>query len=188
MESVARNSLDHHIRIRAIEDSDSISDLTELLDRAYASLADMGFNYTAYDQSAAVTRWRIEAGDCFVADIEGLIVGTVTFYKPDRRMKCHWYKRPDTAHFGQFAVEPALQGKGIGSRLLTYLEEIARTLGFCELALDTAEGATKLFGFYLARRYRLVDQIRWPGKSYDSLVMSKALGGQPGVTEMRFSR
>ncbi len=150
-------------------------DLTELLHRAYRVLAEMGFNYTACDQTPDVTRERISRGECYVATINGTIVGTVTIYKPGRRTRCDWYNRSDTAHFGQFAVEPTLQGRGIGPRLLMHIESVASSLGLRELALDTAEGATRLVRFYVELGYRVVDRVKWDGKTYESLVMSKTV-------------
>ncbi len=175
LEPTMRESFDHGIILRPITENDSIDELTTLLHRAYQILANMGFNYTACEQPPEVTKRRIERGECYVATIDDLIVGTVTIYKPGKRTRCDWYNRPDTAHFGQFAVEPALQGRGIGSRLLKHIENRAQTLGLSELALDTAEGATQLVSYYSAQGYRIVGRVRWDGKSYESLVMSKTL-------------
>lgn len=162
--------------IRQLNDDDSLEALTQLLHRAYAPLAAMGFNYTACDQSSDVTAHRVEKGECYVAIVDRTIVGTVTLYKPGRLIGCDWYNRRDTAAFGQFAVDPSQQCKSIGSQLLAYIESRARALGYSELGLDTAEGATQLVRFYIARGYRIVDRANWDGKMYQSLVMSKSLG------------
>lgn len=48
--------------IRPFSATDSVAELTSLLHRAYARLAQMGLNYTAVDQSPDVTARRIEGG------------------------------------------------------------------------------------------------------------------------------
>ena len=55
-----------------------------------------------------------------------------------------WLQRGDVAHFAQFAVEPQVQGGGVGSQLLAYVETTAKTAGAKEIALDTADPATHL--------------------------------------------
>src|SRR5688500_18483547 len=69
--------------IRLLTPDDSIADLTRLLHRAYAKLADLGFRFVACDQSDDRTRQRIEGAECYVA-VAGaeLIIGTITFRRP----------------------------------------------------------------------------------------------------------
>ena len=63
--------------IRTLQPSDSLHELTALLHRAYARLGAMGLNYTAVDQSPEITAKRIAGGQCFVAEIEGKLAGTI---------------------------------------------------------------------------------------------------------------
>ena len=48
-------------------DGDSLDALTGLLHRAYKPLLDLGFNYSAANQTSDVTRACIEGGECYVA-------------------------------------------------------------------------------------------------------------------------
>jgi GNAT superfamily N-acetyltransferase len=164
------------IAIRPIGPDDSIEELTALLHRSYAALGDSGLNYTAVDQSAETTRQRLKGGVGFAAvDAQDRIVGTVVFYPPGQSRGSPWLERSDVAHFGQFAVEPALQQLGIGSRLMDLVEQQARATGAREIALDTAEPATHLIGYYRRRGYRLIEYAQWRGKRYRSAIMSKSL-------------
>ncbi len=163
------------ITIRPLDECDSIEELTDLLHRAYAVLADAGFNFTACDQPPEETRRRTQRGECFVATMDGAVVGTVTVYMPGRRTRSEWYNRDDVARFGQFAVEPALQGKGIGRRLLSHVSDLVAGREMSEIALDTAEGATQLVRFYLDLGYRIIERVQWTAKTYQSLIMSKRL-------------
>jgi predicted N-acetyltransferase YhbS len=165
------------IAIRPIGPDDSIEELTALLHRSYAVLGDMGLNYTAVDQSAEVTRKRLAHGIGFAAvDAQGRIVGTVLFHSPERSDGgSPWLTRPEVAHFGQLAVEPALQQRGIGARLMQVVEDKARAAGATELALDTAEPAKHLIDWYARRGYRFIEYAQWRGKRYRSVIMSKSL-------------
>lgn len=163
------------VTLRPLSRDDSIADLTRLLHAAYARLAAMGFNYTAVDQSEAVTRERTERGECLVAELDGRVVGTITFYPAHKAGGSPWLDRPEVASIGQFGVEPDLQASGIGSRLMDLAEERARGTGAEELALDTSEGALHLIAWYERRGYRLIEHVQWEGKVYRSVIMSKRL-------------
>ena len=48
------------LQIRPLSSTDSITEITFLLHRAYARLGDMGLNYTAVDQSTDVTAFFVK--------------------------------------------------------------------------------------------------------------------------------
>ncbi|MGI8923196.1 MAG: GNAT family N-acetyltransferase [Fimbriimonadales bacterium] len=163
------------VDIRRLEPTDDLQELTDLLHRAYKQLADMGFRFLATHQDTETTRERTQGGECFVGHIEGPIVATMTFYDAAHTSGCSWYDRPEVASFGQFAVEPSLQRSGIGSRLIELAEGRALETGATELALDTAEGATRLIGLYERRGYRLVGNADWNETNYRSVILSKRI-------------
>lgn len=165
------------VEIRPLRVEDSIEELTRLLHRAYAQLARMGLNYTAADQTPDTTRRRIEHGQCLVAVDGSRLVGTILVNSavPNPLGEC--FGKPEIASFHQFAVAPERQGRGLGSLLLARAESGVRRLGFAEVALDTAESAPQLVAFYVRRGYRSVAAVRWNGKTYRSIVMSKELPG-----------
>ena len=163
------------VAIRRINESDDLVALTELLHRAYAELARMGFRYTATYQSPEITKNRCRAGTCLVAETDGKTVGTVTYYSPEQTEHSEWYDRPEVSSFGQFGVDPSHQGRGIGSRLMDEVERLARESGAEEIACDTAEGATHLIELYGRRGYRLVGTVNWRDTNYVSVVLSKDL-------------
>jgi GNAT superfamily N-acetyltransferase len=168
-------------RIRRFEVSDSISDLTQLLHRAYARLAQMGMDYLAAHQDEAVTRRRLEGGECWVAELDREIVGTILLHgpRPDQakpRYSSRWYGRPGVAWFCQFAVDPSVQGRGIGALLMEAVEKRALDCGALELACDTAIQAKSLIEMYVRWGFRRVDMISWPNTGYYSVVLSKPLG------------
>lgn len=168
--------MDRAILIRDLRATDSIPEITALLHSAYASLARMGFRYSATHQDDATTLRRLQRGFPLVAEFDGAIVATVTLNLPPTRSHCSWYLQPGVYSFGQFAVRPDLQRRGIGFRLVQHIEERARKCGARELALDTAEGAAHLRQWYERLGFRFVDHVSWPDTNYRSVVLSKQLG------------
>lgn len=160
--------------IRLLTPADSLEDLTSLLHRSYQRLVDMGFNYTAADQSVEVTRERIDGNECYVAVMDGRIVGTGLLIL-DRPGKPAWASQEGVAYAGQLGVEPAFRHLGIGSALMDTIEDRARDLGYRAIGGDTSEGADYLIRFYTGRGYEIVDYHQWGRKTYRSVVLAKRL-------------
>jgi GNAT superfamily N-acetyltransferase len=176
--------------IRRLATSDSLESLTALLHRAYSRLGAMGLNYTAVDQTAAVTAERVASGQCFVAEHDGRIVGTVTVggawdvQRVPSARHCPWYLRRDIAHLHQLGVDPAAQGQGIGHLLIAACEQWAREQGLGAIALDTAAPASHLRARYARLGYSDADEVQWSGKTYRTVIMVKALAGAvPGIDD-----
>lgn len=172
-------------RIRRLEPGDSLEDLTSLLHRAYAPLAERGLRYLATHQDVETTRRRTESGDCFVAlDPDDQIVGTIVVVPPNRGLD-HGntsgapgpatYREPGVAVFGQYGVEPAWKGRGLGRALLQHAEEHARSLGARAIACDTAEPANELIAMYRRWGYEIVERFDWEVTNYESVILRKPL-------------
>ena len=163
--------------VRRLLPSDSLEHLTDLLHRAYKRSLDAGLNFVATTQTVEVTYDRCWRGTCFVAEIEGRVVGTISVYEasPEDLTEAEYYRQPGIRYFGQFAVEPEFQGQGIGDALLDAAETHAKKSGGHELALDTAEPSTGLLHYYTQRGYELVGSVKWGSASYRSVIMSKKL-------------
>ena len=164
--------------IRELTAADDLVVLTALLHRAYRPLAERGLRYLATHQDVEMTRRRCAAGDCFLAEQSGRLVGTITlaYFNPAKPKGTAWYDRAGVAHFMQFAVEPELQRQGIGSLLIEAVEQRAAARGMAEIALDTAEPAGDLIAFYTRRGYRFIDHVQWSVTNYRSVIMSKRIG------------
>jgi GNAT superfamily N-acetyltransferase/ketosteroid isomerase-like protein len=176
--------------LRPLAPSDSLEALTALLHRAYSRLGAMGLNYTAVDQTAVVTAQRVASGQCFVAEHEGRIAGTVTVggawdvQRVPGARQCPWYLRRDIAHLHQLGVEPAAQAQGIGTALIAACEQWAREQGLGAIALDTAAPASHLRARYARLGYSDADEVQWSGKTYRTVIMVKALAGAvPGTQD-----
>lgn len=173
------------VQIRRWAAADNMAALTALVHRAYATLGARGLNFTAVDQTVEQTAFRVEHEQCWVAQHSGAVAGTVTLdraYDPNLHAWARatpWFFRRDVTHLHQFAVEPALQRRGIGERLLDAAEQSAREQGARALALDTALSAEHLVAFYQRHGFAEVAQVQWDGKRYRSTVMVKPLSEAP---------
>jgi len=162
--------------LRRLAADDSMATLTGILNRAYAPLAARGMRFVASWRDEAITRRRCESGEAWVAEARGRLVGTLTFLHAAHTDGSPWYEREDVSSFGQWAVEPAWQGRGLGRRLLDIAERRARETGAAHLALDTSEHAVELIATYERHGFRFVEHAQWDSTNYRSVIMSKELG------------
>jgi GNAT superfamily N-acetyltransferase len=166
------------VNVRRLLPTDSAEAITALLHRAYRPQVEMGLRPLAGRQDAATTRVRAANSECYVAEADGAIAGVILFEEKEEADFPHHFLKPEVAHFSQFAVDPEVQGRGIGRALLETVEKRARAMGFAELALSMAEPDAALMDFYLNRGFRFVEHWQWPYTNYRSVILSKALNGQ----------
>lgn len=167
---------------RILKESDSIVEINTLLLSAYRPLAEAGMRYAASHEDPEATKKNIENGECFLGILDEKIIACAILRLPGRGDKLgwkavnpSWYQSPTVTTFGRFAVDPTLQGHGVGSKMMDVLEARAKELGFEELALDTSEHAANLISMYKARGYRFIEHHQWNITNYRSVVMSKKL-------------
>ena len=172
------------VTVRRLAPSDSISELTRLLHRAYAKQVAMGLRPLAGRQDDATTKKRVFSGECYVAvrhEVEDggrsrqHLVGSILFHEVEEAQGPPYFSKPGIASFSQFAVDPEMQGLGIGLRLLDLCERRAVETGATELACSMAEPDTDLMNFYFRRGYRLIGHWQWPYTNYRSAILSKTL-------------
>lgn len=161
--------------IRRLSATDSIPELTGLLHRAYRAQMDMGLRPLAGRQDDETTRKRTASGECYVAVLDGKLVGTILFHEVEDAKGPPWFANAFVDSFSQFAVDPDTQGRGIGQMLLDLVERRALECGASELGLSMAEPDTKLMEFYKRRGYRFIEHWQWPYTNYRSAILSKAL-------------
>lgn len=170
------------VRVRLLMPSDSISEITRLLHRAYAGQVAMGLAPLAGRQDDATTKKRCTSGACYLALIDEpthprgeRIVGIILFHEVEDDKGPPWFQNKFVDSFSQFAVDPDVQGKGIGRLLLEKCERQAKEAGATELACSMAEPDRELLQFYLKRGYRFIEHWQWPYTNYRSAILSKTL-------------
>jgi GNAT superfamily N-acetyltransferase len=181
---------DGRLLVRRLVAGDSFEEITALLHRAYRGQVEMGLKPLAGRQDAETTRKRCSNGECWLAVLPretrggtgggGVggerIVGTILFHEVEDAKGPPWFSRPVVDSFSQFAVDPDVQGRGIGLALLEMAERRAAECGAKHLGLSMAEPDTGLMRFYEKRGYRFVEHWQWPYTNYRSAILSKRLG------------
>ena len=174
---------DGELFVRRYFIDDSISEITSLLHRAYAPQVAMGLKPLAGRQDDGVTTDRIANSECYLTLLRPSragptphrLVGVILLQEIEKAQFPSFFLRPDVAHFAQFAVDPDLQGRGIGKLQLDVVEARARELGSRHLALSMAEPDAALRAFYERRGFVFVEHWQWPYTNYRSCILSKAL-------------
>jgi len=165
------------ITTRLLSPSDDFAEVYGVIRRAYGEVLEKyGVGYTATRQNMDEVKARTDKGDCFVALYDGEIAGVIVLYRREESSRWrNWYAEPGVGACGLFAVDPPLQGKGVGKALLQAAETRARELGMKEMALDTAEPVPYAVPYYQSRGFRFVEIVQWEGNAYRNVMLSKTL-------------
>jgi len=147
--------------------ADDISDIRAVLARANASfkgqVADPLFE--SYIVSVLDVERRAEEGDLLAAELDGRIVGTVTFYRDasDEGMPVRF--PPRTSGLRATAVDPEVRGQGIGRALVEACIERASAERASAIGLHTATFMTAAIGLYERAGFRRAPELDfgWAG-------------------------
>jgi len=71
--------------------------------------------------------------------------------------------KPDGLYLGKLAVEPDLQGQGLGRQMVAFAEARARALGLPQVELETRVELTENHRFYLSLGYAEAGRSAHPG-------------------------
>lgn len=152
--------------------------LTSLLNSAYRDLQERGLNFTAATQDVETTLQRVSEGACWVIEHEGAIAATLTMSVPppnDVRELTAAARKRGRAWIGQVAVRSSLRGRNVARELFDVACNWAQDAGLSSVGLDTAVPADHLVRMYERWGFHQVDLVHFEGKTYDSVVMVKAL-------------
>jgi ribosomal protein S18 acetylase RimI-like enzyme len=135
------------IRRAAVADAPSVRDQVE---RAYAPyVALMDRRPAPMDQDYDEV---LRASDSWLAEIDGEVVGVIVT-RPN----------PDHLFIENIAVHPAVQGQGIGGRLLALAEDHAISCGLDDVRLYTNEVMTENLVFYSRHGYHETGRAQHEG-------------------------
>lgn len=104
----------------------------------------------------------IEAGELYVSEIDGQLGGFVVFYA-----------RSDHLHLENVAVSPAFQQRGIGRKLIEFVEQKALADGYRRVELYTNAKMTENLGLYPRLGYQQFDRRLEDG--FDRVYFKKDL-------------
>ncbi|MBL8059707.1 MAG: GNAT family N-acetyltransferase [Chthonomonas sp.] len=164
------------VKIREVNETDSISEITALLHRAYDRNTRAGLRFNACHQNDDRTLSRLSDGAGLIMLRNGRIVGTLALCLFEDLPYGTFHPEGRVASFGQFAIEPEFQAFGLGDLLIRRAEKIAKAAGADYLSLDTAQPAKGLITYYQQRGFEIVGEVDYrPGTNYISWVLAKRL-------------
>jgi ribosomal protein S18 acetylase RimI-like enzyme len=146
------------------------ADVARLLRAAYAIHLAAGLNFSGATATPEDVGARIERNEVYVVRQCASVVATVTLRI--KTVQCEV-----VGYVNALAVDPSKQRAGLGTALLARAEREFGRRGVLRMRLDTAKPAIALVGWYEARGYQPVAEVHWEGKTYESVVMEKQLGG-----------
>ncbi|WP_395242549.1 GNAT family N-acetyltransferase [Agromyces sp. MMS24-K17] len=164
------------IRPARADESPAVADLTE---RAFAAGA-YGHLAVSPERRAFVrdVAGRDASGTVLVAEVDGRLVGTVSLVRagtPQARLATG-----DEAELRLLAVEPAVQGAGLGRRLALAAQEEAHAWGARAVVLDTGSrntAAQRLYERLGYRRFAGADAVVSTGSTTDAGSTGSTTGG-----------
>lgn len=138
-----------NLRLAQAEDAPGITSLVKSAYSLYLDRMDREPAPILADYPALIMRQVVT-----VAVSDGELAGMLVCYPCEQAL-----------HVENVSVDPAFQGQGIGGKLMSHAEDIARTRKLSRVELYTNEVMTENIGFYEARGYSIQDQSVQDGYS-----------------------
>lgn len=138
-------------------DADAIRDLTRAVYAKYAQLMGREPLTMQVDQAAAIRDHQV-----WVLAQDGFLLASVELI-PEQ----------DCLAVENVAVAEAMQGQGVGRRLMAFAEQEARRQGHGELPLHTNETMVENIGLYASIGYAVIERV--PHRGADIVHMRKVL-------------
>lgn len=153
---------DAHVRRATVTDAEP---LTRVYHGAYRENRRLGFPAKAESiPEGDVADW-IREHRVYVATIDNEVVGGVRLEETE----------PERVKLSRLGVHERWKGRGIGSELLEYAEEVARDCGYATVWLTTSEEHPYLPDLYRDRGYEETAPYPLAYRDYDEIVMEKRL-------------
>jgi GNAT superfamily N-acetyltransferase len=151
------------IRQALPEDYAEIARIMEAAWREYEG--NLGALWKPYVADLADVEGRASNGTVLLAEIDGRVAGTVTYYLPSGGRGPDWRWWPPTyAYLRALGVEPAHRGLGVGRALSLAVVEAARAAGAGGVALNTVDFMASAIALYEALGFqRLRRDTEWEG-------------------------
>ncbi|MEA2501344.1 MAG: hypothetical protein QOD01_1455, partial [Actinomycetota bacterium] len=150
-------------------------ELARLMTAAYQEFAEiLGEDWEGYRDELADVPRRAALGTQLVAEGEGRLVGTVTYYPPKGQNAADdwsWWPK-GFAYLRALGVHPEARGRGVGRALTVACLEQARADGAAGIALNTVSLMTAATALYERLGFRQSGgNVDWGGRKLLSYVL-----------------
>ena len=155
------------------EDSAEVARVIEAAWREYAEL--LGELWEPYLADLADVEGRATQGTVLLAEVDGHVAGTVTYYLPGGAgSRPDWSWWPGTyAYLRALGVDPAQRGHGVGRALSLAVVEAARAAGAEGVALNTIEFMASAIALYESLGFRTIGRdLEWEGLAMLSYTLT----------------
>ncbi|WP_166243058.1 GNAT family N-acetyltransferase [Paenibacillus turpanensis] len=121
--------------------------------------------------SGAIT----ETVDAIRQKIQGRGGAVLVWAESEPVGSAQYYVEEDYLYIGRISVLPAWRGRGIGRRIVAYLEDTARTKGLAQVRLEVRQSLPENVNYYTKLNYVLIQEHEYPCKRDRWYTMSKSL-------------
>jgi GNAT superfamily N-acetyltransferase len=144
---------------RRAEVSDAHVILT-LTERAYEPIRKLGLRFPAASATLEMVVRNIDGGGCYLLERDGVVAGTGSVAPPERVRQVIEYPC-ELPFIWWLATDPAFAEKGVGGRLLSWIEQtvVRGTLNSPAAALSTSLKHPWLVSMYERRGYRRFHEV-----------------------------
>jgi GNAT superfamily N-acetyltransferase len=149
------------IRPATMVDVDAIRRVIAAANEPYRGTVPHTF-FASYLASALDIEGRLQEGEVLLAESDGRLVGTITFYEDANDEGTPTRFAPRTAGIRATAVEPVARGQGIGRGLVDACIERAAAVGSSAIALHTAAFMTSAIALYERAGFQRVREHDFP--------------------------
>lgn len=164
-------------RLAELKDAEQLLDVTY---RAYQLIRELGLHWPAANADLALIEDNITANECYVLEVDGAVVATITLSKEEEIRKFS-----PLPFVKWFATHPDYSNKGYGGKLLDWVEEqiIFGKLGSPEVTLATAKKHPWLVEMYERRGYERFVELDPQNGDGIMYLLKKTLINKPQITQ-----
>jgi ribosomal protein S18 acetylase RimI-like enzyme len=149
-------------------DTSHLDEAWSIVDRCRIALRERGiFQWDDIYPTREVVAADIAGGRLYALTAAGRChaVVTVDTVQDDQYVTVPWTSAEPALVVHRLCVDPVAQGRGLGRRLMDYVEAHAKHHRFASVRLDAYSGNAEAVAFYRRRGYREAGQVYFPRRT-----------------------
>ncbi|MGL4773463.1 MAG: GNAT family N-acetyltransferase [Clostridium sp.] len=158
----------------------TINELEKLLEikrDVIEKFAPLGLNWTSSYPTAEIFRNDILSEELYVLEENGEILASVVLNtkEDDNYKNVKWENEGDGMVVHRLMVSPKYSGRGVGKKVLSNIEEMAKELKLPSVKLDTCTENVIAQKLYKSMNYKFLGEISLRGKEKRYFCLEKVL-------------
>ena len=137
--------------------------------------ADQILQWDSVYPTRAVVDADAARGGLFVATMSGAFIATVAVdaVQDEQYLGVPWTTVEPALVVHRLCVEPAMQGRGIGRRMMSFIRDYAERQGFASIRLDAYSGNPAAVAMYRRMGFREAGSVHFPRRSLPFLLFEQ---------------